>query len=81
MAKVMLKGARLSFPSLFETEQYNSTDTGKYATTFLVPKDSKDAKAIAKAVKEAVKDKFGKDAPKKLKSCVRDGDENADSGA
>jgi hypothetical protein len=75
MAKIVLKGARLSFPSLFATEQYNGQDTGKFAATFLVEKDSKAAKAIAKATKEAIKEKFGKDAPKKLKSAVKDGDE------
>lgn len=75
MAKIVLKNVRLSFPSLFETEQYNGTDTGKYAATFLVPKDSKQAKAIKKAIKAATDEKFGKDAPKKLKSCLKDGDD------
>ena len=75
MSKIILKNARLSFPSLFATEQYNGQDTGKFAATFLVPKDSKEAKAIKKAIKSAIELKFGKDAPKKLKSCVKDGDE------
>lgn len=75
MSKIVLKNARLSFPSLFETEQYNGQDTGKYAATFLIPKDSKQAKALKKAVKDAVTEKFGKDAPKKMKSALKDGDE------
>lgn len=75
MAKIVLKNVRLSFPSLFETEQYNGQDTGKYAATFLVPKGSKGVKAIKKAVKDAVREKFGDDAPKRMKSCVKDGDD------
>lgn len=75
MAKLVLKNVRLSFPSLFQTEEYNGTDTGKYAATFLVPKDDKQAKTLKKAIKSAVEEKFGKDAPKNLKSCLKDGDE------
>ena len=73
MAKLVLKGVRLSFPSLFETESYNGTDTGKYAATFLAKKGSKEAKAIKKAVKEACAEKFKGKVPGK--SCVKDGDE------
>lgn len=36
--KVLLKNVRLSFPSLFKTEQYAGEDTGKFAATFLIPK-------------------------------------------
>lgn len=75
MAKLVLENVRLSFPSLFESEQYNGTDTGKYAATFLMDKKGKLAKKIQKAAKEVAEEKFGKPLPKGLKTCLKDGDE------
>ena len=43
--KVMLKNVRLSFPSLFKTEEYNGVDTEEFAATFLIPKS--DTKTVA----------------------------------
>ncbi len=74
MTKLVIQNARLSFPSLFETESYNGQDTGKYAATFLVEKGTKNADAIMQAVKAASAEKFGASTPKGLKSCVKDGD-------
>jgi len=75
MAKIILKNVRLSFPSLWETETYNGTDTGKYAASFLVEKDSAQGKALAKAVKDVAEEKFGKPVPKGVKYALKDGDE------
>ena len=58
--KVMLKNVRLSFPSLFKTEQYAGEDTEKYAATFLIPKsDTKTVTAIEQACKAALVEKYG----------------------
>jgi len=75
MSKLILTDARLSFPSLFETELYNGNDTGKYAASFLVPKDSDLGKKLAKAVQAVAEEKWGKPIPKKVEYCLKDGDE------
>lgn len=74
MSKIVLKEVRLSFPSLWATETYNGTDTGKYACTLLIPKDSKQGKDLAKAVSSAAEEKFGKPLPKSIKYALKDGD-------
>lgn len=74
--KLILKGVRCSFPSLFETEQYGGQDTGKYACTFLISKeDDAQVKKIKQAIKAAAEGKFGKPLPKGLASCLSDGDD------
>ena len=75
--KIMLKNVRLSFPSLFKTEEYNGVDTEKFAATFLIPKsDSKTVSAIESACKQALIDKFGEGKiPKGFKMPLADGDE------
>lgn len=78
--KLVLKSVRLSFPSLFATEKYNGTDTGKFAATFLIPKDDKQAKEIQKAVVSAAEEHFGKPVPKAVKYCLGDGDEKEYDG-
>ena len=70
MSKIILKDVRLSFPSLWTTEKFNGTDTGKYAATFLMPKDSKEGKAVTKAVGDAMKE-IGAKADK---TPLKDGD-------
>lgn len=74
--KVMLRNARLSFPSLWKTEEYNGTDTEKYAATFLIAKDDPQVKAIKAAMKEVAEEKFGTPLPKKLPLCLKDGDDS-----
>lgn len=75
MAKLLLTNVRLSFPSLDKSEQYNGQDTGKRAATFLIPADSKQAKALKKLAKSVAEEKFDKPLPKKMKTCIKDGDE------
>ena len=70
MSKMFLNEVRLSFPSLWSTEKYNGTDTGKYAATFLMPKDSKVGKDVAQAIKDAMKEV----GAKADKTPLRDGD-------
>jgi hypothetical protein len=71
--KLMLKNARLSFPSLHEHASYQGQDLGKYEATFLIPKNSDDAKAVQAAIKEVGNDVLG-DAWSKAKLCILDGD-------
>lgn len=70
MSKIILKNVRLSFPSLWSTESYNGTDTGKYACTFLIEKDTEQGKAVTKAVKDAMKEV----GAKADKTPLKDGD-------
>lgn len=79
MSKIILKNVRLSFPSLWKTELYKGTDTGKYAASFLVEKDSEQGKALAAAVTAAAEEKFGAN-PKKVEYCLKDGDKEEYDG-
>ena len=69
----MLKNCRLSFPSLFEHAQYQGNSLEKYEATFLIPKDSDDAKAVQAAIKEVGMEVLGKEWSK-AKLCLIDGD-------
>lgn len=79
--KIMLKNVRLSFPSLFKTEQYAGEDTEKYAATFLIPKsDTKTVNAIEQACLTALKEKYADKVPKGFKLPLVDGDEKEYQG-
>ncbi len=78
--KIVLKNVRLSFPSLFQTEMYNGTDTEKYATTLLIDKDDPQVTALRDAMKKVAAEKFGNSIPKSLKWCIQDGDEKEYDG-
>jgi hypothetical protein len=74
MSKIVIKNARISFPSLFHKASFQGQET-KYESTFLIPKsDSVIAQIkgeIAKLIKENLKGKkLGAD-----KICLKDGDE------
>ena len=80
--KVLLKNVRLSFPSLFKTEQYAGEDTGKFAATFLIPKsDTKTVATIEQACKQALIEKYGEGkTPKGFKLPLVDGDDKEYQG-
>lgn len=78
--KVVLKDVRLSFPSLFQTEEYKGQDTGKYAASFLISKSSKEGKELAALVKGVAEEAFGTPVPKKVEYCIKDGDETEYDG-
>jgi len=78
--KVVLKDARLSFPSLFETEEYKGVDTGKYAASFLIDKSATQGKELAALVKEVAEQAFGSPVPKKVEYCIKDGDDTEYDG-
>ena len=80
--KVLLKNVRLSFPSLFKTEQYAGEDTEKYAATFLIPKsDTKTVASIEQACKQALVEKYGEGkVPKGFKMPLVDGDDKEYQG-
>ena len=50
--KFKLQNVRLSFPSLFATEQYGGEDTGKYAATFIL--DKNDHKEVVAAMQSHI---------------------------
>ena len=74
--KIKMKNVRLSFPSLFETEQFGEQDTGKYAATFILDKDDNAAEIkqiqdeINRLMKEELKTKLPDD-----KVALKDGDD------
>jgi hypothetical protein len=73
--KIILKNARCSFPSIFNTEKYRGTDTGKYALTVLIDKDDPQIEKVKAAILAFAKEKFGTPLPKKLELPLKDGDE------
>ena len=73
MSKIILKNVRLSFPSLYETEVYNGMDTGKYAASFLIEKDTELGNLVRDTVTKVAEEKFGA-KPKGVKYCLKDGD-------
>ena len=74
MATLMVKNARLSFPSLFQHAQYKGESLEKYECTLLVEKETPMAEQIQKAIKEAGTESLGKDWSK-AKLCLQDGDD------
>jgi hypothetical protein len=64
-----LMNVRLSFPALFEPEAFKPGDEPKYKATFLVAKDSPQAKAVDAAILFALKASYP--APGKAESIVK----------
>lgn len=74
MATLMVKNARLSFPSLFQYAQYKGESLEKYECTLLVEKDTPMAEEIQKAIKEVGTEVLGKNWSK-AKLCIQNGDD------
>lgn len=82
MAKVLLKGVRLSFPDLFVAKPFKPDDEPKFKGTFLIEKEDVQCKAVEAAIKEVATEKWGAKADAVLKSirgnpnkfCYQDGD-------
>jgi len=72
---ITLKNVRLSFPSLWKKAVYEGKEKG-FEATFLMPKESPQAKRLETAAKKFAEEKFGKGkVPKALKyTCLVDGD-------
>ena len=71
--KIMIKGARLSFPSLFQRSEFEGKE-GKYEATLLFPKsDKKTYNMLIKAI-DAAKKEANKKVPES-KYFIKDGDE------
>lgn len=82
MAKVKLQNVRLSFPAIFEAEQFDNKGPFNYRATFLFPKDSDNHKKLLTAMQEVAKEEWkdkaagilkNADGDSKLRFCV-DGD-------
>jgi hypothetical protein len=75
MAKIKIKNARLSFPSLFQHATFDGTSTDKYEATFIL--DKVEHADLIKQLQAQI-DGHIKDLKKKLpadKICLKDGDE------
>lgn len=84
--KLALKDVRLAFPSLFEATDFENDGKFKFKATLLIPKGSPQDKAVAAAVKQVAKEKWGAKADSILESIkhipnragYRDGDSRED---
>ena len=74
MAKeVIIRNARLSFPSLFKKGEFNGKQNDKFEATFLFPKtDTKTYDAVMASIEEVKKEGKLKVTDDKL--CIKDGD-------
>jgi hypothetical protein len=79
MGKLLLKNARFSYVNVWEPKAINGGDDAKYSVSILIPKsDTAQIEAIKKDIEEAKvegKAKWGGKIPPKLKTPLRDGDE------
>ena len=71
MSKIKLSNVRLSFPSLFQRASFDGQE-GKFEATFLIEKDSANAKKIQAAVDALIKENKAKLPADKI--CLKDGD-------
>ncbi|AUR82036.1 nucleic acid-binding, OB-fold protein [Vibrio phage 1.017.O._10N.286.55.C11] len=69
MSKFQLKNVRLSFPSLFKKAEFDGQAT-KFEATFLMEKDSEQAKMVQAEIDKFLKAKFPNGAPKSIKHTV-----------
>ena len=73
---IMIKNARLSFPSLWTTEKFGGEDTGKYSATLIL--DKKNHAGIIKEIQAQINEKIKSDLKVKAlpaeKIALKDGD-------
>lgn len=76
MSKVVIKGARLAFPQLWEPQQFNNTGEPACSASFLLdPKTQKaEVDKIVAAIKQVAADKWGAKADDTLKTIKAKGD-------
>lgn len=75
MAKIKLKNARLSFPSLFRMAEFGGESTGKFEATFVL--DKKEHADLIKSIESQIDSMMKNDLKSKLaadKICLKDGD-------
>jgi len=75
---VKLQNVRLSFPSLWQTEKFGGEDTGKYAATFILDKEThaKEIAGLKKIIDQKIKEDLKQKALPSDKICLKDGDES-----
>lgn len=75
--RIVIRNARLSFPSLFETAKFNGEDTGKYEATLLLDKEKnkKDIKKLQNEIDTLIAEQLKTKIPAE-KICLKDGDES-----
>jgi hypothetical protein len=70
--KLKLKNVRLSFPALFEPEQYDAKSKPRYAANFLIPANSPMKAEIDAAIDATAAEKWGAKAKAHLKTILPD---------
>lgn len=75
--QVILQGARLSFPSLFEPKAFSPKQDAKYQATFLVDKGGAEHKKLSAAINEVIKEAWGSKPKDLLGICLGDGAEKS----
>ena len=71
--KVIIKNARLSFPSIFQFATYQGQSRDRYEASFLLPKDSDAVKDVQNAIQKVGSETLGANW-KKAKNPLSDGD-------
>lgn len=83
MSRIKLNNVRISYANVFKARAMQEGQDEKYSAQFILPKDHPQVKDFKKAVYEAAREKFPKlvkdnKIPAKLKTPLRDGDEERD---
>ena len=79
--QVTVNNVRLAYMHLIEPHAAAEGAEPKYSVTMIIPKANADAVSAVKNAMVAARDlKWGKGAPKGLRSPLRDGDEKDDDG-
>lgn len=81
--RIKLNNVRLSYANVFEARAMQEGQEPKYSAQIIISKDHPQIKELKKAIYEVAKDKFPKlvkdnKIPAKLKTPLRDGDEERD---
>ena len=72
--RVMIQGARLSYPHLFQARAVQAGDDPKFGAAFLIPKNNPAVPAIFAAIEAEKGAKWGSSIPPTVKSTLYDGD-------
>jgi hypothetical protein len=77
---MLIKNARLSFPSIFDPSAMDEGDTPKYRATLILPEDDPQVQEIHAEIKRIVGQRWPNKKPSGIKVCLRDGAEKEMDG-
>ena len=77
--RIKLRDVRLSFPALFEPKAFDANQKAKYSASFILEEDDPQVDEIQEAIEAVAEDKWPGKVPRRLKTCLRNGEEKPDT--